>query len=227
MQFTSFGFLLFAAALLVAYYLIPKKGQWMLLLAASYCFYLWAGIEYLGFILLTTLSTYAATMVMAHNQNKQAKFLEENKQNLSREDRKACKAQLKKVNRFYMIGCLVLNFGILAVCKALLIEPFKVMASAGTFSFLSLGLPLGISFYMFQSMGYVVDVYRQTTAAERNPLKLALFVSFFPQLIQGPISKFGQLAPQLYAPKKFDGKQLSFGLQRMLWGYFKKLVIAS
>ena len=115
MQFTSFGFLLFAAALLVAYYLIPKKGQWMLLLAASYCFYLWAGIEYLGFILLTTLSTYAATMVMAPNQNKQAKFLEENKQNLSREERKACKAQLKKVNRFYMIGCLVLNFGILAI----------------------------------------------------------------------------------------------------------------
>ena len=226
MQITSFGFLLFAAVLLVAYYLIPKKGQWMLLLAASYCFYLWAGIEYLGFILLTTVSTYAATMAMAANQDKQAKFLEANKETLTREERKASKAKLKKANRVYLVGCLVLNFSVLAVCKALLIEPFKAMASAGTFSFLSLGLPLGISFYMFQSMGYLVDVYRQTSPAERNPLKLALFVSFFPQLIQGPISRFGQIAPGLYAPKKFDGKQLSFGLQRMLWGYFKKLVIA-
>ena len=226
MQITSFGFLLFAAVLLVAYYLIPKRGQWILLLAASYCFYLWAGIEYLGFILLTTLSTYAATMAMAATQDKQAKFLEENKASLSREERKAYKAKGKRVNRVYLIACLVLNFGILAVCKALLIEPFKAAASAGTFSFLSLGLPLGISFYMFQSMGYAVDVYRQTAKPERNPLKLALFVSFFPQLIQGPISKFGQLAPQLYQPQKFDGKQLSFGLQRMLWGYFKKLVIA-
>ena len=226
MQITSFDFLLFAAVLLVAYYLIPKKGQWMLLLAASYCFYLWAGIEYLGFILLTTASTYAATMAMAANQAKQEAFLKEAKEHLSREERKAYKASVKRINKLYLIICLVLNFGILAVCKALLIEPFKTMASAGTFSFLSLGLPLGISFYMFQSMGYAVDVYRQTTQAEKNPLKLALFVSFFPQLIQGPISKFGQVAPQLYAPKKFDGKQLSFGLQRMLWGYFKKLVIA-
>jgi len=226
MQITSFGFLLFAAVLLVLYYLIPKRGQWILLLAASYCFYLWAGIEYLGFILLTTLSTYAATMAMAAMQDKQAKYLEENKASLSREERKACKAKVKRVTRIYLIVCLVLNFGVLAVCKALLIEPFKAAASAGTFSFLSLGLPLGISFYMFQSMGYAVDVYRQTAKPERNPLKLALFVSFFPQLIQGPISKFGQLAPQLYQPKNFDGKQLSFGLQRMLWGYFKKLVIA-
>ena len=226
MQITSVGFLLFAAVLLVAYYLIPKKGQWMLLLAASYCFYLWAGIEYLGFILLTTVSTYAATMAMAANQDKQAKFLEANKASLTREERKASKAALKKKNRVYLIGCLVLNFGILAVCKALLIEPFKAMASGGALSFLSVGLPLGISFYMFQSMGYLIDVYRQTAEAEKNPLKLALFVSFFPQLIQGPISRFGQIAPALYAPKKFDGKQLSFGLQRMLWGYFKKLVIA-
>ena len=226
MQITSFGFLLFAALLLAVYYLIPKRAQWALLLAASYCFYLWAGIEYLGFILLTTLSTYAATMAMAARQEKQEKFLAENKATISREERKAYKASVKRANRVYLIICLVLNFGILAVCKALLIEPFKTAASAGTFSFLSLGLPLGISFYMFQSMGYAVDVYRQTVKPERNPFKLALFVSFFPQLIQGPISKFGQLAPQLYSPKKFDGKQLSFGLQRMLWGYFKKLVIA-
>lgn len=226
MQFTSVSFLLFAAVLLALYYLIPRKGQWLLLLAASYVFYLWAGTEYLVFILFTTLSTYGATMLMDRNLGKQEKYLAENKANLSREERKEYKAKVKKGNRVWMLLCIVLNFAILGVCKACLIEPFTTLAKGGTLFFLTLGLPMGISFYMFQSMGYVVDVYRGTAKAERNPFKLALFVSFFPQLVQGPISKFGQVAPAMYAPHKFDGKQVSFGLQRMLWGFFKKLVIA-
>ena len=226
MQLTSVSFLLFAAVTLVLYYLIPKKVQWVLLLIASYCFYLWAGLSYAAFILLTTLSTYGATMLMAGNLEKQAKYLAENKQTLSREERKAYKASVKNRNRVWLVICLVVNFGVLAVCKAALIVPLRAVLQSGRLSFLSIGLPLGISFYMFQSMGYTVDVYRETAKAERNPLKLALFVSFFPQLIQGPISKFGTLAPQLYSPHVYDGKQVSFGLQRMLWGYFKKLVIA-
>ena len=225
MQFTSVSFLLFAAVLLTLYYLIPRRGQWMLLLVASYVFYLWAGTQYLAFILFTTLSTYGATMLMDRNLCKQEKYLAENKADMSREERKEYKAKVKKGNRVWMLLCVVLNFAILAVCKACLIQPFASLAG-GTFSFLALGLPLGISFYMFQSMGYVVDVYRGTAKAERNPFKLALFVSFFPQLLQGPISKFGQVAPSLYQPHTFDGKQVSFGLQRMLWGFFKKMVIA-
>ena len=226
MQFTSVSFLLFATVLLAAYYLIPRKGQWILLLAASYVFYLWAGTQYLAFILFTTLSTYGATMLMDRNLGKQEKYLAENKAAMSREERKEYKAKIKNGNRVWMLLCVVLNFAILAVCKACLIEPFAALAKGGTLSFLTLGLPMGISFYMFQSMGYVVDVYRGTAKAERNPFKLALFVSFFPQLVQGPISKFGQVAPAMYAPHKFDGKQVSFGLQRMLWGFFKKMVIA-
>ena len=226
MQLTSVSFLLFAAVTLVLYYLIPKKIQWVLLLIASYCFYLWAGLSYAAFILLTTLSTYGATMLMSGNLRKQESYLAEHKDSLSREERKAYKAGTKKRNRVWLVACLVVNFGVLAVCKACLIDPLRNAFQGGSFSFLTLGLPLGISFYMFQSMGYAVDVYRETAKAERNPLKLALFVSFFPQLIQGPISKFGTLAPQLYSPHAYDGKQASFGLQRMLWGYFKKLVIA-
>lgn len=226
MQFTSVSFLLFAAALLVFYWLTPGRFRWILLLAASYIFYLWAGVEYLAFILLTTLTTYAATRLMGNRLDKQNAYLAENKQTLSRDERKAYKAKVKKGNQVFLVACLLINFGVLALCKALLIEPFSAMAKGGNLSFLTLGLPLGISFYMFQSMGYVVDVYRGTAKAETNIFRLALFVSFFPQLVQGPISKFSQLAPQLYAPKAFDGKQLSFGLQRMLWGYFKKLVIA-
>ncbi len=226
MQFTSVSFLLFVAAVLILYYLLPKKAQWAVLLAASMCFYLWAGTEYLVFILFTAATAYGATMIMGKRQEKQAQYLAEHKEALSREEKKTYKAKVKAGNRVWMALCLVANFAILAVCKAVITQPFQALAQGGTMDFLTLGLPMGISFYMFQTMGYVVDVYRETAKPEKNPLKLLLFVSFFPQLVQGPISKFGQIAPSLYAPKAFDGKALSFGLQRMLWGYFKKMVVA-
>jgi D-alanyl-lipoteichoic acid acyltransferase DltB (MBOAT superfamily) len=85
---------------------------------------------------------------------------------------------------------------------------------------------MGISFYTFQTMGYLIDVYRGKVHPEKNVAKLALFVSFFPQLVQGPISRFSDLGAQLTAPHPFSGKAFTFGLQRILWGYFKKLVIA-
>ena len=190
MTFTSFSFALFVAVMLAVYYLIPKKGQWMLLLVGSYVFYLFAGVQYLGFLVLTTLTTYAATRLMDANLEKQKAYLAENKATLSRDEKKEYKAAVKKKNKVWMILCLVLNFGILAVCKACLIEPFATIAKEGSFSFLALGLPMGISFYMFQSMGYVVDVYRGTAKAEKNFFRLALFVSFFPQLVQGPIHRY-------------------------------------
>lgn len=192
MRFTSFGFPLFCAIALLLYYTIPPKGQWILLLIASYLFYLPAGARYLAFLLFTTFSVYAATMAM---------------------DRGPAGAARKKINRRYLLLCLTANFAILALCK------FR-------FTFHNIALPMGISFYMFQSMGYVIDVYRGRAKAERNPFRLALFVSYFPSLVQGPISKFPQLAPELYRSHRYDGKRVSFGLQRMLWGYFKKLVIA-
>lgn len=226
MQFTSVSFVLFAALLLVVYYLVPKKVQWITLLIFSYVFYLWAGAEYLGFILFTTLTTYAAALLMGKNIARQDAYLAENKASLSREERKEYKGKIKAKNRVFMILCLIFNFIILFICKGCLAEPFSTMAKGGPLGFLTLALPLGISFYMFQSLGYVVDVYRGIAKPEKNIFRFALFVSFFPQLVQGPISKFGQVAPQLYAPHSFDGKEVSFGLQRVLWGYFKKLVIA-
>ena len=95
-----------------------------------------------------------------------------------------------------------------------------------SFPFVNLLLPMGISFYTFQTMGYIIDVYRGKYGAEKNIGKLALFVSFFPQLIQGPISRFDDLSLSLYKEHNFDAKGFSFGFQRVLWGYFKKLVIA-
>lgn len=215
MQFSSVRFLLFAAVLLILYYWVPGKLQWAVLLAASVCFYVEAGPHYLAFLLFTALSTYICTVRMAHNRAQ-----------LTQKAQRSQETAVKKKNRFLLILCLTGNFSLLLLCKACLTEPFRTAVAGRCISFLSLGLPLGISFYMFQSMGYCMDVYRGTIEAEQNFGKLALFVSYFPQLIQGPISRFSQLAPQLFTVHRFDGKQLSFGLQRMLWGYFKKLVIA-
>lgn len=226
MQFTSVSFLLFAAVILLGNYLLPKKARWVWLLCGSMFFYAVAGVEYLAFILLTAVSTYLAGLLMDRNLSKQEAYLAENKQTLSREEKKEYKAKVKGKNRVVMLICLVINFAVLGLCKFLLAEPFSSMAKSTSLGFLTLGLPLGISFYMFQSMGYVVDIYRGTDKAEKNPFKLLLFVSFFPQLIQGPISRHADLAPQLTEGRAFDGKRFSFGLQRMLWGLFKKMVIA-
>ena len=195
MSFTSFSFLLYIGIALALYYIIPRRGQWVLLLIASCGFYLYSGLDNFCYILLTTASTYAAARIVDRTQ---ALF-----------DRKKAKQKSKK----WIWLCLGLNFGLLAICKVRL-------------TFQNILLPMGISFYMFQSIGYVLDVYRGSIKAERNPFKFALFVSFFPQLIQGPISKYGKLAPQLLGKHPYNRKQVSFGLQRMLWGYFKKLVIA-
>lgn len=222
MTVTSVSFLLFTAVLLIVYYRVPGKLQWTVLLAASGGFYLWAGAEYLGFLLFTILTTYGCTMWMARNNTRREARLAQ----LPQAEKRACRAAVKGKNRAILALCLSSNFAALFLCKACLTEPLRTMVSGSRVSFLSLGLPLGISFYMFQSMGYVTDVYRETVKAERNPGKLALFTAYFPQLVQGPISRFSQLAPQLLRPHRFDGKQVSFGLQRMLWGYFKKLVIA-
>ena len=87
-------------------------------------------------------------------------------------------------------------------------------------------LPLGISFYTFQSSGYLLDVYWKRCDAERNPVKYALFVSFFPQILQGPIGRYSRLAHQLYEPHKFEGKNITRGFERILWGFFKKMILA-
>lgn len=197
MDFATVRFAVFMTLLLILYYRVPGKMQWGLLLAASCLFYASSGLRYLLFLLTTALTSYGTACLMERNRNR-----EENK------------AALKRRNRCWMAGCLVLNFAMLFVCKVLLITDDNWL------------LPLGISFYVFQSTGYVVDVYRETVRAERNLLRYVLFVSYFPQLVMGPVSKASRLMPQLFAVHCYDPKQISFGLQRMLWGYFKKLVIA-
>jgi D-alanyl-lipoteichoic acid acyltransferase DltB (MBOAT superfamily) len=232
MLFTSYSFIIFIALLFLIYYIIPKKYQWMLLLGASYLFYSFAGVKYLLYILLTTISTYVVSRKISNLQQIQSKYLLQRKGDLSREEKKAYKASIKSKQWKWLLVCLFLNFGVLAVIKytnfaiANINYISKAIGTGRQLSFWKIALPMGISFYIFQTMGYIIDVYRGKYPAERNIFKLALFVSFFPQLVQGPISRFDDLSKTLFEEHSYSTRNFSFGIQRIIWGFFKKLVIA-
>lgn len=227
MLFTSHNFIIFILLLFIIYYLIPKRFQWVLLLLASYIFYYFAGIRYLIYILFTTVSSYLITRKITSQKELQEAYLKERKETLTREEKKEYKAVMKSRRFRWLLLCLFLNFGILAVLKYSDFAIYNInMIFNQELSFFQFILPLGISFYTFQTMGYVIDVYREKYPAERNLFRLALFISFFPQLIQGPISRFDDLKETMFKKHSFDGQNISFGATRILWGYFKKLVIA-
>lgn len=233
MNYTSLNFILFVALTVLVYFLFPlKKQKWTVLLVASYIFYLFAGYKYVAFILFTTVSTYLFALWINRIGVKSKETLKLNKQTWDKDKKKKFKNSIKHKKRLVMALVLVVNFGILAFLKYYnffagslndVMGMFGIGFSAPT---LKLFLPLGISFYTFQSMGYIVDVYREKVAPEKNIAKLALFVSFFPQIIQGPISFYDQLAHQLYEPHNFDFTRFKYGMELILWGFFKKLIIA-
>ena len=229
MLFTSTQFIAFMAVVLLAYYLVPKKAQWPLLLVASYVFYWCASPWYLLFIGVTTVSTYGVSRLLERVNNTQKTYLAEHKADLDKDAKKAYKAKMKKKKWHLLLLCLIFNIGILSVTKYtnfVITNINGFLSGANQLGLVDMIVPLGISFYTFQSMGYIIDVYRDKQPAQKNFFKLALFVSFFPQLAQGPISRYGDLSKTLFEPHRFDGKTVSYGLMRILWGYFKKMVIA-
>jgi D-alanyl-lipoteichoic acid acyltransferase DltB (MBOAT superfamily) len=231
MQFTSFAFLLFATLTLLAYFLLPKRVQWVVLLASSLLFYAMSGVEYLFFILYTAAVTYLTSRALQSRADREDACVEANRDAWSKQERKAYRAEEKKKRFRVLLVGLLLGFGMLAVIKYTAFVLGNINGIVTAFGgkgmeIPSLLLPLGISFYTFQSMGYLIDVYRKTVRAEQNPAKLLLFVSFFPQLLQGPISRFGDLQKQLTAPHAFDGFAFRSGALRVTWGFFKKLIVA-
>lgn len=233
MNYTSLNFFLFIAVTALLYFLFPwKKYKWTILLAASYFFYCVAGYKYVGFILFTTLSAYSAALWLESYGLKAKQLLKENKSAWDKAQIKAYKNKVKQHKHRILTLAVVLNIGILAFLKYYNFFAGSLNDLLGTLRMdfsvptLKLFLPLGISFYTFQTVGYVVDVYREKISAEKNPAKLALFVSFFPQIIQGPIGFYDRLAHQLYEPHTFDFTRFKHGCELILWGFFKKLVIA-
>ncbi len=187
MLLVSYEFLLFFAASAVCYYLLCGRFQWVVLLAASYLFYLSGGLKVTGFILVTTVSTWLLGLKLGRLKGETKAYIKAH--GLGREERKAYRAKRKAVSwRFLLIG-LFLNFGILAVLKYTnfmignVEAIFHILGSEGALGRTDWVLPLGISYYTFQSMGYLIDVYRDKYEPEKNLGQFALFVSFFPQLV--------------------------------------------
>ena len=227
MSFINMEYFLFIAVGIFVYYVMPKKFQWVVLLVMSYVYYLSFRVEAVVYIIFTTLVTFAAGLLIHRVDCRGKEWLAANKENISRNEKKAFKDKLKSKKKLIMLIALVTDFAPLAFVKYtnFLIENINKIAG-DRISLLGILVPIGISFYTFQSVGYLLDVYWGKVEPCRNPFKFALFVSFFPQIMQGPIGRFGSLAPQLMAPHRFDLTQVEFGLQRVFWGIFKKLILA-
>ncbi|MDD4844242.1 MAG: MBOAT family protein [Anaerotignum sp.] len=232
MSFTSVQFVVFLLLVATSYFLTPKRYRWVTLLIANYIFYFFAGPRYFIYLLATTITIYFAAVKLGDMSAKNKADFAAAKADLDKEQKKNWKANFTKRKRRVLIPAMLFNLGILAVLKY---STFVGSNLNALFERLSLGiempihsflLPLGISFYTFQSVAYLIDVYREKYEPERNLAKLALFISFFPQIVQGPIGRYNDLAEQLYRPNSFSFEKAKFGVQLMLWGAFKKLIIA-
>jgi D-alanyl-lipoteichoic acid acyltransferase DltB (MBOAT superfamily) len=207
MLFNSWIFAAFLAIVLPLYYLLPFRAQNILLLAASYLFYGAWDWRFLGLLLLSTVMDYSIGRAM----------------DLSPTQRR---------RRLLLVFSVVVNLTILGFFKywnffvesaGALLTSVGLEANLPT---LRIILPVGISFYTFQTLGYTIDIYRREMPACRNFLNYALYVSYFPQLVAGPIERITRLLPQIEGPRTVTPDMVYSGVQLMLWGFVKKIAIA-
>lgn len=231
MSILSVPFLLLLTGLILLYFALPKRFQWWVLLAFSLAFYALGGLLSLPFLLLTALSVWGAALYIQRNAEAQKAYLKAHKE-LSKEEKNAYKTARKGKRRLVMLACLLLNIGILCAFKYVHFLLAQVNAVAGLFGgevndTILWIVPLGVSFYTFQTVGYLCDVYWGKVEAEKNPAKVLLFTSFFPQITQGPISAWRDLSGELFTEHSLDYHNFSYGAQRLIWGFFKKMVVAN
>ncbi|MEG1142538.1 MAG: MBOAT family O-acyltransferase [Clostridia bacterium] len=213
MLFNSIGFLIYFIIVIIGYFLIPKNKVWIWLLGASYYFYIQWNIKYALLMFLSTLITYISGIVIDQINKKYDK-------------------KQKLYKKIILIISLFLNLSILFFFKYYNFIGKSILEVAQTLKFkldlpmLDLILPVGISFYTFQALSYTLDVYKEDIEAEYHLGKYSLFVSFFPQLVAGPIERSTNLLPQIKIGKNFDYDRLRQGLLIMGFGFFKKIVIA-
>lgn len=207
MLFNSFTFLVFFIIVTAVYYILPYKTRWLLLLAASCVFYMAWNPYLVLLILFTILVNYISAIKIYYLKGKRRK---------------------KQI----LTICMLINFGLLFVFKYLGFMNDTVISIAEAFNLnwpikvVNIILPMGISFYTFQASSYTIDVYKGKIGPEKHFGIYALFVMFFPQLVAGPIERSENLLPQFYKRHKFDAERIVSGIRIMLWGFFKKIVIA-
>lgn len=205
--FLSVDFLLFAAITVWLYYLIPIKQRWFVLLGASLYFYCSSGPEKMLFVFAAAGIAYITTHSIAKNYD-------------------GAEPDRRKAKRHLRLGVvLIILFWLYAKIGDAAMEAVVSIFRMEKIEFQAL-IPLGISYYTFSVIGYMADVYWRKEEAEKDYLKLLLYMIYFPHILQGPISRHKRLASQLTEGHAFRYRNLCHGLQRMGWGYFKKLVIA-
>lgn len=214
MAFDSINFLIFFPVVTIIYFVIPFKMRWIWLLISSYFFYMSWNVKYAVLIAVSTIITYLSGILI-----EKANEISNNKKSV-------------KIKKLLVFASFSGNLGILFLFKyydffssylAKFFLSLNISLDIPSFDFL---LPVGISFYTFQALSYTVDVYRNDVKAEKNLGKYALFVSFFPQLVAGPIEKSKHLLHQFDEKHCFDYERWKNGLLLMLWGYFQKILVA-
>ena len=221
MLFNSFGYAVFLPIIFLLHWITPRKWRWALLLAASCFFYATWGPEYIVVLLLTIVISYYAALYM-ERAGKQRGRSANGKKN------RGASPSAKTVLVLSIIFCAGLLFffkylNFFSENVAALLQRFSIPMQPFT---LRLALPIGISFYLFQTISYLVDVYKGKIPAERHFGIYAVYISFFPKVMQGPIERGESLLPQLHKPRRFHYGQASYGMKLMAWGFFKKLVLA-
>ena len=207
MVFNSIEFLIFLPIVVALFYVLPQKARWLMLLAASCVFYMWFVPKYILILLVTIVVDFAAGLLM---------------------ERYADQPRKKKA---FFIFSIVSTLTVLVIFKYLgfITENLdSLCASLGMETHLvtHIILPIGLSFHTFQSMSYVIEVYRGNQRAERHFGYYALYVMFFPQLVTGPIERPANLLRQLHEEKRFDYENISRGMRLILFGFFIKMVVA-
>lgn len=207
MLFNSFAFAIFLPIVFILYWVLPHKFRWVILLLSSYYFYMSWNAKYVFLILFTTVTSYLAGLLLEKiTDNKKKKLI--------------------------LTTTLVLCLGTLFFFKYFNFVSESISAFLSLFTLqmnpitLQILLPVGISFYTFQTLSYVIDVYKGDVSAEHHFGYYATFISFFPQLVAGPIERTNNLLPQIKTKHEFDYEQATYGLKQMAWGFFKKIVIA-
>lgn len=228
MSYHSLTFLGFAAAVALVYYTLGRRRQSWVLALSNLAFYAIAGLKYLPFLLSTMLTTFLAArrigdIYAASDQRLTACKVPGEKKQIRAE----AKARAKR----WLAAGMAVSIGLLVVCKytGFLLKNLNVVlgiAHLPQLTVFRMILPLGISFYTFMALGYLLDVYWKRYPAERDFANYAAFLAYFPHVAQGPIDRCNEFSRQLEGSVAFDYDNLVFGLQLTLWGFFKKLVIA-
>lgn len=228
MQFLSSGFIILWVISFALYYLVPRKRQWVVLAVASGLFYV-AGTGGIPIgIILTGAGAYGCGIYLARSLEMQKKELSDI---ADKERKRTVKQGFERRRRRVQILYFVWSLGIL-LCTKYMVVILPVLRDLGLTTpvsdafFARVVMPLGISFYTLTAIGYVVDVGREQCQAQRNLVRLFLFLAYFPAITQGPFNRYGKLREEFEREHVFDYGRMLFGVQRFVWGAFKKLVIA-